>query len=60
MMGLAWDSLWHAFIAPQQAADQARRISLAECEKLLKEVDVEPDILLPRSESEARYNPSQS
>ncbi len=34
MMGLAWDSLWHAIITPQQAADQAGRDVLVMAAKI--------------------------
>lgn len=47
MMGLAWDSLWHAIISPQQGEDNARRAWMAEVTELLGETEVELDIELP-------------
>jgi hypothetical protein len=35
MMGLAWDSLWHAIISPQQASDRDRRAWQVEHDKLM-------------------------
>ncbi len=47
MMGLAWDSLWHAIIAPQQAEDNSRRAWMAEVTELLAETEVELDLEIP-------------
>jgi hypothetical protein len=39
MMGLAWDSLWHAIISPQQASDLARRVWQVEHDALMAAIE---------------------
>ncbi|BEI83263.1 hypothetical protein CcaverHIS002_0311310 [Cutaneotrichosporon cavernicola] len=56
MMGLAWDSLWHAFISPQQDRDNFYREIM---DKL--EIDLDGDIPPenPETRKHARYNHHQ-
>ncbi|BEJ14101.1 hypothetical protein CspHIS471_0312750 [Cutaneotrichosporon sp. HIS471] len=55
MMGLAWDSLWHAIISPQQAEDNARRAWMAEITELLGELEVELELEIPSELSTSEY-----
>lgn len=57
MMGLAWDALWHAFIAPQQNEDKERRARQGECAHLLESMKLDLSVAVPRSKS--KVSPSR-
>lgn len=49
-MGLAWDSAWRALISRKQAKDNAWRQCMDEANRLLKDLEMDLSVPIPRVE----------